>query len=193
MGGRMALRGLPFEYGGSGESMEAVLFYVLGAITLISACCVVLLRRPIHNVLFMIMTMLGLAGLFVLLRAEFVAMVQVIVYAGAVMVLFLFVIMLLNLDQVRLPVEALPARLWIGILMALGLLALVGSVIVAVAPKVAPAVTPDRYAGLSNTEIVANELFTTYLLPFEITSVLLLSAMIGAVILARKRSRTPQG
>lgn len=173
--------------------MEAVLFYVLGAITLISACCVVLLRRPIHNVLFMIMTMLGLAGLFVLLRAEFVAMVQVIVYAGAVMVLFLFVIMLLNLDQVRLPVEALPARLWIGILMALGLLALVGSVIVAVAPKVAPAVTPDRYAGLSNTEIVANELFTTYLLPFEITSVLLLSAMIGAVILARKRSRTPQG
>lgn len=172
--------------------MEAVLFYVLGAITLISACCVVFLRRPIHNVLFMIMTMLGLACLFILLRAEFVAMVQVIVYAGAVMVLFLFVIMLLNLDQVRLPAAALPLRLWVGIVFAFGVLLVVIAAIFSVAPARVPVATAEKFAGLSNTEILARELFSTYLLPFEIASVLLLAAMIGAVLLARKRSKTSE-
>ena len=83
--------------------METILFYVLAVVTLLSAVFVIFLRRPIHNVLFMILTMIGLATLFILLHAEFIAMVQIIVYAGAVMVLFLFVIMSVSYTHLTLP------------------------------------------------------------------------------------------
>lgn len=167
--------------------METFLFYVLGVVTLVSAICVVFLRRPIHNVLFMILTMIGLAGLFVLLHAEFIAMVQLIVYAGAVMVLFLFVIMLLNLERLRLPEDVQGLRRWFGILLAVGMALLVFPVLRTVLPAgAAKQVSPDN---LTNTDLIARELFTTYLLPFEITSILLLAAIIGAVVLARKRSK----
>ncbi len=169
--------------------MEALIFYVLGVITVASAACVILLRRPLHNVLFMILTMIGLAGLFILLNAEFVAMVQLIVYAGAVMVLFLFVIMLLNLDQLPSTVGPKAMRWWIGVALAVCFLALVIPIIGAFVPSAGQgALTGGSAQGLSNTEIIAKELFTTYLLPFEIASVLLLSAIIGAVVLARKKS-----
>ncbi len=105
--------------------MEALIFYVLGAVTVVSAFLVVFLRRPLHNVLFMILTMIGLAGLFVLLHAEFVAMVQLIVYAGAVMVLFLFVIMLLNLDVWSLADDPRAIRWWVGIGIAVAMTALI--------------------------------------------------------------------
>lgn len=167
--------------------MEALIFYVLGAVTLVSAACVVLLRRPIHNVLFMIMTMIGLAGLFILLQAEFVAMVQLIVYAGAVMVLFLFVIMLLNLESMTFPDDPRAVRWWGGMVIAVGLLVLLFPVFKAFVPHVVGSVTPQSSVVFSNTQIIARELFTTYLLPFEIASVLLLAAMIGAVVLARRR------
>ncbi len=169
--------------------MEALIFYVLGAVTVASAVCVVLLRRPLHNVLFMILTMIGLAGLFLLLNAEFVAMVQLIVYAGAVMVLFLFVIMLLNLDQLPSPSGPRAVRWWVGIVLAIGLAALLVPIIRAFAPPAGQGgLTGAGAQGLSNTEIIAKALFTTYLLPFEIASVLLLAAIIGAVVLARKKS-----
>ncbi|MDQ7782249.1 MAG: NADH-quinone oxidoreductase subunit J [Desulfomonilaceae bacterium] len=168
--------------------MEAVMFYVLAAITLISAIFVVFLRRPVHNVVFMIVTMIGLAGLFLLLHAEFVAMVQLIVYAGAVMVLFLFVIMLLNLETVNPAQDARAARMWVGALLSLGFLVLMGPVLKMIFPS-GPTVGAAAFQpGMSNTEIVARELFTTYLLPFEIVSVLLLAAIIGTVIVSRKRS-----
>ena len=168
--------------------MEALIFYVLAAITLASAFLVVLLPRPLHNVLFMILTMIGLAGLFVLLHAEFIAMVQLVVYAGAVMVLFLFVIMLLNLDQwqLRSEVSGRSVRWWGGALIAVALLGLIVTAFRAVVPALAPSAgTPG---GASNTEVLARELFSTYLLPFEIASVLLLAAIIGAVVLVRKKS-----
>jgi NADH-quinone oxidoreductase subunit J len=169
--------------------MEALIFYVLGAVTVISAVCVIFLRRPLHNVLFMILTMIGLAGLFILLNAEFVAMVQLIVYAGAVMVLFLFVIMLLNLDQLTASGGSRALRWWIGIALAVGLVVLLFPIIRAFVPAAGQgALTGGAAQGLSNTEIIAKELFTTYLLPFEIASVLLLAAIIGAVVLARKKS-----
>jgi NADH-quinone oxidoreductase subunit J len=169
--------------------METVMFYLLAALTLVAASFVVILRRPIHNVLFMIVTMIGLAGLFIILHAEFVAMVQLIVYAGAVMVLFLFVIMLLNLDEVSFPEDPRSLRWWLGIGMAVAFGILLF-------PALARFVLPSSgdvsqvaqtIAGVSNTKVIARELFTTYLLPFEITSVLLLSAIIGAVILVKKR------
>jgi NADH-quinone oxidoreductase subunit J len=166
--------------------MEALIFYVLAAITVASAFFVVFLRRPIHNVLFMIIVMIGLAGLFILLQAEFVAMVQLVVYAGAVMVLFLFVIMLLNLDQVRLPLDPRAVRSWIGVGLAVVIPAALIPLLEAFVPS-RSAVGP-RALEMSNTQIVAKELFTTYLLPFEVVSILLLAAIIGTVILARKRS-----
>lgn len=170
--------------------METVMFYILAVITVVSALFVVFLRRPVHNVIFMILTMISLAGLFLLLRAEFVAMVQLVVYAGAVMVLFLFVIMLLNLGPVPAPTNAKAARWWIGALLALGVLTLVSPTLTALLPIGGQVGAPSVAAGLSNTEIVAGELFTTYLLPFEITSVLLLAAIVGTVVLARRRSGT---
>jgi NADH-quinone oxidoreductase subunit J len=169
--------------------MKSVVFYILSAITLVSAILVVFLRKPLHNVLFMILTMLGLAGLFILLQAEFVAMVQVIVYAGAVMVLFLFVIMLLNLDQLALPDDPIAVRRWVGGLMAVGVSVLILPVLGLFVPPIGVG-TPGVPLGgepVSNTLLIARELFTTYLLPFEIASVLLLAAMIGAVLLARKK------
>ena len=168
--------------------MKEVIFYALGAITLVSAFLVIFLRRPIHNVLFMIMTMIGLAGLFLSLRAEFVAMVQLIVYAGAVMVLFLFVVMLLNLDDMQLPPDTSTVRWWVGAGFAIAVAVLVFPALVAFLPGGEPKLLATGPTAVpSNTEIVARELFTTYLLPFEIASVLLLAAIIGSVVLVRKK------
>ncbi len=165
--------------------MEAVMFYTLAAVSLISAILVVSLRRPIHNVLFMIITMIGLAGLFILLHAEFIAMVQLVVYAGAIMVLFLFVIMLLNLDQLPLDLDQRSSKAWMGIGLAVYLLIF----LIPVAMQFTSIATkPPAVPAQSNTELLAEALFTTYLLPFEVASVLLLAAMIGAVILAGKKT-----
>lgn len=164
--------------------MEALVFYVLAAITLISAFLVVLLRRPLHNVLFMVIAMIGLAGLFLQLQAEFVAMVQLVVYAGAIMVLFLFVIMLLNLDRLVLPTDARDARWWGGAAAAVAIFGVTLYAFSSVAPQ---RVAGVGNSGVANTEAIGRALFTTYLVPFEIASVLLLSAMIGAVLLVRKK------
>jgi NADH-quinone oxidoreductase subunit J len=135
----------------------------------------------------MIMTMIGLAGLFILLQAEFVAMVQLVVYAGAVMVLFLFVIMLLNLERIGFPDDPRAVRWWGGMVLAVGLLVLLIPVFKAFVPHMVGTLTPHNSSVMSNTQVIAKELFTTYLLPFEIASVLLLAAIIGAVVLARRR------
>jgi NADH-quinone oxidoreductase subunit J len=161
--------------------MEAAVFYALAAVTLLSALLVVSLRRPIHNVVFMIITMIGIAGFFVLLRAEFIAMVQLIVYAGAVMVLFLFVIMLLNLDQMKTLSES-SEKTWIGIMLS----GVVFFLLVKVSVGMALPVTQGP-GEIGTTENIAKQIFTTYLLPFEVASILLLAAIIGTVILARRR------
>ena len=166
--------------------MKALIFYALSAVTLASAFLVVLLRRPLHNVLFMILTMIGLAGLFITLHAEFIAMVQLIVYAGAVMVLFLFVIMLLNLDQLQTREGPRALRWWAGALIAVSVSGLILLGFKTLAPRQVPSL--EQIAGMTNTELVGRELFTNYLLPFEVASVLLLAAIIGAVILIRKQS-----
>ena len=167
--------------------MEALTFYIMAFITVVSAVLVVFMSRPLHNVLFMIMTMLGLAGLFLLLHAEFIALVQVIVYAGAVMVLFMFVVMLLNLDRLGRSDQKKSVRGWAGALVGLAVFAVLLTAIKYM--QVTPS-KPEAIVTPSNTSALAKELFTTYLLPFEIASVLLLAAMIGAVLLAGKRSRS---
>lgn len=169
--------------------MEAVLFYALAAVTLVSGVFVVFLRRPVHNVLFMILTMIGLACLYILLHAEFLAMVQIIVYAGAIMVLFLFVIMLLNLDEFVMPSERRKVRYGIGIVLAMMLIVFLIPASRGMLSGAGPASVPAEMANLTNTEIIARELFTTYLLPFELASVLLLAAIVGTVVIGRKSAR----
>ena len=171
--------------------METILFYVLATVTLVSAFFVIFLRRPIHNVLFMILTMIGLATLFILLHAEFLAMVQIIVYAGAVMVLFLFVIMLLNLEEIDFPRETRPLRWGFGVLLSLAFVVMMFPVFKSIVSNVSEpgAATDMTTANISNLDLIAKELFTTYLLPFEIASFLLLAAIVGTVVIGRKLTK----
>lgn len=162
---------------------EAVFFYVFTALMLAAAGAVVLSRRPIYSVLSLLVVMFCLAGLFVMLGAYFLAALQVLLYAGAVLVLFLFVIMLLNLEPEALArLRAFTLRT-AGTLTALLLLALLVRVVTA--PGGGPALSAAPAAN-GTVEEIGRALFTTYLLPFELTSFLILGAIIGAVTLAKR-------
>lgn len=166
-------------------TLAAIAFYVLSGIAMVSALCVVSARNPVHSVLFLILTFFTVAGLFVLLRAEFLAMLLVVVYVGAVAVLFLFVVMMLDVDFVELK-QGFAKYLPLGVLVALVLLAqlaLVGGAwLEGRGPEGAPAplaVTP----GLTNTEALGAVLYTRYVLLFQLAGLVLFIAMIGAVVL----------
>lgn len=168
---------------------EMILFFLFGAVSLIGAIAVISFRHPIYSALALIVTFFAQAGLFVLLGAHFVAAVQVIVYAGAIMVLFLFVIMLLNLGTLS-EKGALTGKLK-GVAIVLGLLLAVQGIYIAV-------------NSLNNTEVAAAEaatdpvttykigelLFSKYLLPFEVTSLILLAALIGVIVLVKRENQT---
>ena len=164
--------------------MEQLLFYLLALGAVISGVLVVIKKNPVINALFLIVVMLCLAGIYLLLGAQFMAAIQLIVYAGAIMVLFLFVIMLLNLDQeISGIVKGGPQKL-IGIILAALLLAILLSV---VGINQLPGKGAHPIDELANTESLARVLFTHFLLPFEITSVILLIAIIGAIVLGKKK------
>jgi NADH-quinone oxidoreductase subunit J len=163
--------------------MDAILFFLFAAIAVVSAINVVVQRHPISSALSLVGVMGSLAVLYLLLGAEFIAAAQMIVYAGAIMVLFVFVIMLLNAGA-----EKSPRKGWILTAVALPLLVLflgVVSYIIQRGFPDAPLVVFGQFTGGSPKD-VGMALFTRYLLPFEITSVLILIAIIGAVVLARK-------
>lgn len=167
--------------------MEQVMFWLCGIIAIIFSLMMILKRNPVHSALCLVVVFVSLAVLYVLLGAEFLAAVQVIVYAGAIMVLFLFVIMLLNLDQeVRSQGEprlVLKTCSLVGTGLVLLLLLTAGGFRAAgVSGQQALATS-----GTSNTRALAELLFTKYLLPFEVTSVLLLAAIVGAIVLAGKK------
>jgi len=165
---------------------SAIVFYMLASMCVVSALMVVTRRNPIHAALFLVLAFFCVAGIYVVLSAEFLAAVQVLVYAGGIMVLFLFVIMLVPLDAG--PARP-PARHIAGSLLLAGLVA--GSLITffwnALETRPGEGVEPLT-AGGGNIETVGMELYQRYLLPFEIASVLLLVAMVGAVVLARKKT-----
>ena len=162
--------------------MEALIFFVFAALALASALGVVLARNPVHAALLLVVTLVSVAVFFLQQDADLLAAVQVIVYAGAIVVLFLFVIMLLNL-QVDPRSFAPP-----GMLVAGGVGGVLLATLIVAAVLRAPALTgPPVGAGFGATEPIATLLFTSYLLPFELTSVLLLVAIVGAVVLGRKR------
>jgi NADH-quinone oxidoreductase subunit J len=170
---------------------EPILFYVLSAVAVGAGVQVIASRNPIHSAIGLVTSFLAIAGLYVLLHAEFVAAAQVLVYAGGIMVLFLFVILLVNLRD-RPPLRP---RLRGAFAAAAGLLA-IGAMFVAAgrgrlegtAAGASSAGGPGA-AATGNLEAVGTALFTEALLPFEIASVLLLVAMVGAIVLARDLRR----
>jgi NADH-quinone oxidoreductase subunit J len=166
-------------------------FYVFGMIAVVSAILFVTRKSPVAAALWLVNTMFGLAALYVMLDAQFIGAIQVLVYAGAIMVVFLFVIMLLNLGH---PSEIGDMRgLWPKLIAIAFGIALLAEVFTVMRGRTIPTLTlPQGYAAtqIMRTGAVApisSELFTRYLLAFEITSVLLLAAVIGAVILAKRK------
>jgi NADH-quinone oxidoreductase subunit J len=158
------------------------IFFLLTVMALYSAVMVLVSKKPIHSVLFLTLTFFAIAGHYVLLNAQFLAVVHVIVYAGAIMVLFLFTVMLLNLNKD----ERSPKPVWVKILAAVagGMLLLV---LIGVFRGYDIKVSQDPM--LTQIGLVKNLgkiLYSEYLLPFEISSVLFLTAMVGAVLLGKK-------
>jgi NADH-quinone oxidoreductase subunit J len=166
--------------------MGAALFLVVAVLTVAAALTVVLHPNPVKSALALVVTLFLLTVVFVLLEAHMIAALQIIVYAGAIMVLFLFVIMLLNLrtddpERGRRRV-ALRALAWVGG----GLLAVELALMVRGGPSVQTGTAPTGYGG---ARAVAESLYTDFLLPFELTSILLLVAVVGAVVLAQRQRR----
>lgn len=171
--------------------LDKALFYIFGGITVISAALVVTRRNAVHSAVFLVTALLATAGIFLTLRAEFLFIVQIILYAGGIMVLFVFVIMLVNLD-VALQQIQFSRQKWVALLVAVALGAQVGVMFWSAGRlKAGNLLLPPAPAGERlppNSESVAQSLFGTYLLPFEIASLLLLVAMIGAVVMAKKKA-----
>jgi NADH-quinone oxidoreductase subunit J len=165
----------------------AVAFWALAAIAVVSSLLVITSRNPVASVLYLVVTFFCLAGLFVTLHSHFLAAIQVIVYAGAIMVLFLFVVMLLNLGKPQwFDIAATPLKL-AALLLGLGFVgAMVAGGIGGFEPSArGPAAGVDRDL-LGSTEAIASALYSAYYLPFLVTALLLLVAMVGAVVLARR-------
>ena len=163
-----------------------ILFWFLTALSLFSALMVVFSDNPVHSVLWLIMVFIAITGHYILMNAQFLAIVNFIVYAGAIMVLFLFVIMFMNLNKESEPQKNLWLRL--AAVLSGGILMLV--MIAALKDNVG---TVNSMRGEGSIGLIKNlgkVLFTEYVLPFEISSVLFLSAMVGAVVLGKKESKS---
>jgi NADH-quinone oxidoreductase subunit J len=166
--------------------LDQIVFYFFAALAVISAVLVVTRRNVVQSAIFLITALLATAGIFLQLHAEFLFIVQVILYAGGIMVLFVFVIMLINMD-VSLHQVQFNRQWWLGLLLALVLGAQL-TVAIAVGRSGLPLGDSAPATMLEpSTELVGRVLFNEYMLPFEIASILLLVAMIGAVVMAKKK------
>lgn len=163
--------------------MEQLFFFYFALIIAASSVLVVALRNPIYSALALLIMFFHVAGLYITLHAEFLAAVQVIVYAGAILVLYLFVVMLLNLKHDDRYHRQWPVAAFVGIALvveAIMLTVLKGRTTSALPPQ------GTAVEGLGNTEALGDVLYSTYLFPFEVASLILLVAMIGAIVLAKK-------
>jgi len=169
--------------------LQAIAFYLFAAILIGSALAVIVSRNPVHSVLFLILAFFNAAGLFVLLGAEFLAMILVIVYVGAVAVLFLFVVMMLDIDFAQLRTgmsRYLPIGALVGFILLAELLLVFGTWVIA--PGVAGlAAAPAPPVDVTNTRALGDLLYTRYIFAFQISGMVLLVAMIGAIVLTLRR------
>jgi NADH-quinone oxidoreductase subunit J len=166
--------------------LDQIVFHFFAALAVVSAILVVTRRNVVQSAIFLITALLATAGIFLQLHAEFLFIVQVILYAGGIMVLFVFVIMLINMD-VSLHQVQFNRQWWLGLLLALAVgaeltvaIAIGRSHLILGEPAPASALEPSA-------QLVGKVLFSEYMLPFEIASILLLVAMIGAVVMAKKK------
>lgn len=189
------------------SSLPMIIFLALGATAIASSILVVAMRNPVHSALFLLATFLCVAMLFILLQAEFVGAVQLLVYAGGIMVLFLFVVMLANVRD--LPNESMLSPFWkAGIGVGIALFVVIVSMsragefgpvavskdalrsVPASAPQVAADGAPQAAAGatdvIGNSEAIGMALYQDYLVPFEVASLFLLVAMIGAIVIGKR-------
>ena len=167
---------------------KTFVFYVLAAIMLISALCVISARNPVHAALFLVLSFFSAAGLWILLQAEFLAVMLIMVYVGAVMVLFLFVVMMLDIDIVRLRHRFwsyLPLGAMIGLLMVVEMSLVLGGKYFSAEALPSPAMPADY----SNTKELARLLFTEYVYPFELASVILTVGIIAAIMLTLRQRK----
>lgn len=165
-------------------STTVILFWFLSALALLSATMVLISKNPVHSILWLIVVFFAISGHYILLNAQFIAIVNLIVYAGAIMVLFLFVVMLMNLNNASEPQKNTRLRLAGTITGGCLMLIMIDVVRSAAEVKDATATVKEGNIGLIKT--LGKVLFVDYVVPFEITSVLFLSAMIGAVVIGKK-------
>lgn len=164
--------------------MSPILFGVLAAVAVVSAAGVVLRRNPIHGALFLVWNLATLAAFYLILRAEFLAVIQVVVYAGAIVVLFVFAMMVLVPGKEETGPDPLRPQRWLAVPLV-GLLLLELGVVLGSGVFAAPGLPPRPELG---STALYRALLTDYLLPFEVTSVLLLVALVGVVALAKGRA-----
>jgi NADH-quinone oxidoreductase subunit J len=169
-------------------------FFYFGTVIVLCALLVVALRNPVHSVIALLVMFFHIAGLFVTLHAEFLAAVQLIVYAGAILVLYLFVVMILNLKQDDSYQRQVKWGLGLGLLALAEVIAIISKVGLSKEPVESKAAAGESAAAAiaGNTETVGKALYTTYLFPFEVASLILLVAMIGAIIMAKKGIMGPE-
>ena len=178
---------MPVARGALPLILPAIMFYLFAAVAIASGVMVVSARNPVHSVLFLILAFFNAAGLFILMGAEFLAMILVIVYVGAVAVLFLFVVMMLDIDFAQLRTGAmryLPVGLIVGLILFAELVFVFGSWVIA--PEVASVAAAPLPATseLTNTRALGDLLYTRYFFAFQAAGMILLVAMIGAIVLS---------
>jgi NADH-quinone oxidoreductase subunit J len=167
--------------------LQAIAFYLLAATTVVAGLAVISARSPVHSVLFLITAFFSAAGLFVLLGAEFLAMILVVVYVGAVAVLFLFVVMMLDVDFAELrrgSARYLPIGLAVAFVLTIEMIFV--AVSVATSGAAAHSTGPFRAGSVTNAEAIGRVLYTDYVYVFQAAGVVLLIAMIGAIVLTLK-------
>ena len=166
--------------------IQLISFYAFAAVTVAAGVMVISARNPVHSVLFLILAFFNAAGLFVLMGAEFIAMILVIVYVGAVAVLFLFVVMMLDINFVELRqgfLQYLPIGALVGLVLMAELVLILGSWVVAPDPASRAASPTPAAAEVTNTNAIGQVLYTDYVYLFQAAGLILLVAMIGAIVL----------
>jgi NADH-quinone oxidoreductase subunit J len=166
-------------------TITEILFIVLSLITIVSGLAVIFARNPVYSVLALIVAFFAIAGHYILLNAQFLAAVHIIVYAGAIMVLFLFVIMMLNLNKETEPQKAINIKMAAVVAAGVLMITLIGAL--RSADSIPQPSNLDGNIGLVSN--LGKVLFSDFLIPFEISSVLFLAAMVGAVMLGKKTAK----
>lgn len=168
-------------------TVELVLFYLFGSAAVGTALGMILQRNPVMSALLLVANFFCIASLYLLLQQQFLAVIQIVVYTGAIMVLVIFVIMLLNLGDEQRLTDRLKVWQSVGIALVMGFLVEMVYILMFKNPSGSYTELHPDAAKLGTVEAVGEALFTKFLLPFEVTSVLLLVAVVGAVVLAKRR------